>query len=745
MKITNGLMVFSILLLLFGCGGGGSTVPKTTPDEGNVNNPDTGAPKITLKGDKKVVLMPGDSYQDTGATAQDDKDGDLTSKITLNSNVDYNTPGTYEITYQVKDKDGNTATVVRKIYIQDYIASPTPRSGLVINEVLASNIDTELDPDYGQFSDWIELYNGTGSSIDIGGYYLSDDEQNLTKWKIPNGKKIDANEYLLIWADKEDTGVHTNFKLSDKGETVVLSDNNGKMVDSIKFDKQKSNISCGKINDKVYYMKPTPKKVNRNAYSVLSRSKKPDFSLASGFYDGTQTIELVQENGGKIYYTKDGSTPTENSTPYTAPINVNETTVIKAVSLERGNFLSKVRTKTYFIDLESKLPVVSLSMNDDYLNDDMIGIYVAGKNGIASQGCYDHLNDGPADYKNFNQSWERPVYMEYFDEEKERAFNLGVDISIAGQCSKYNKKKSFAIELDSKYGDKSLKYSLYPSKEAVTKVKDFKLRTGRGGFDVTDILAAMIVESGNLDIDYQGYRAVRMFINGEYWGIYNIREKKGKDYIRSNYPDIDKVDIIAHTVYKVPQDKDIVKSGNMEAFNNLVNYVKTHDLSNDSDYQGLLTMIDKNSCLDYMIFMIYAGASDWLYNNTRFWRERKEGAKWRWMLDDVDGAFTKTIDEYDSFAKAVGTPTFMSEMFKKLLTNSNFKAEFKNRFNNYLNTVFKSENILPLISKLSDERRGYLDGGKWGNFQSTFDSFEIKHIDFVNRRVSELRTKLNQF
>ena len=610
-----------------------------------------------------------------------------------------------------------------------------------INEILASNIDVKLDPDYYKFSDYIELKNYQNNSIDISGYTISD---NKKSWKIPNGTTLGANGYLLIWADEKNfkkRGLHTNFKLSSKKEKVVLKDSVGNVIDEISYKNLSSNTSVKYINGKLVYMVPSPAKRNQKVYTKITQSLKPIFSKNSGFYDSTQSVTISSSNGAKIYYTLDGSTPTVNSPRYINAINISAPATIKSISIESGKTASEVVTNSYMINFNTTLAVVSLSMDSKYLFDDYIGIYVKGKNGISSPSCSRYKEDILENYRNFNQDWKRPVNMEYFDEDKKIVFNFGVDIAISGQCSRYrNKKKHFSMELSKKYGVKSLSHQLYPSKDNVTKIKDFKLRSGEGGYMISDVLAAMLVENGNFDIDYQAYKTVQMFMNGEYWGIYNIREKKGKDFIKSNYHDIDKVDIIAHNTNGV-----ILKSGNMEAYNSLVHYVNTHDLSNDANYNGILTMIDENNFIDYMVFMIYnGGGSSWLYNNTRFWRESKAGAKWRWMLDDIDGGF-RTYN-HETLKKAISTNTLISKLFRGLLENNSFKSKFKSRFYKHLDTTFNNENITQLINKIANERREYLDleKEKWDIDQDLFEESLEKIKFFIKNRVEFIREKINQ-
>jgi len=645
------------------------------------------------------------------------RDGELIKTVGANvtSFVDTNLSPNTSYTYTIKSTD--------------YTIEEPALSGVHINEIVASNGDIKVDPDFYQFSDYIELKNYSDTSINIGGYTLSTKKHT---WRVPSNTIIPAHSYLLIWADEEDkkaNALHSNFKISSKKGTITLKDSSENTIDKIVYEKVPSNVAIKNVNNTTAYTLPTPGKDNTKLLSKFVKSEKPNFSISSGFYDNAQSLVLSGDANAKIYYTLDGSRPTNRSTLYTSAINIPKTTVVKAISYESGKEASDVVTNTYIIDFDTDLPVVSLTMDEKYLYDDYIGIYTDGKNGISKPSC--HVTNDP---KNYLQNWERPVYLEYYDENGLYTFSTGLEISISGQCSRYNPKKSLSFETKKKYGSKTIEYQLYKNKN-LTDIKDFKLRTGEEGFGLRDLVAAALVEDGDLNVDYQAYQAVQMFINGEYWGVYNMREKKGTDYLKSNYPDIDEdnIDIIGNGI----------KSGDNVEYNALHNYIKRHDLSIDSNYQEILTMIDEDNFIDYMILMIYSGNRDWIDNNFRLWRERKEDAKWRWMLDDVDYGFILPDRENTDLATMEGTLT--SDLFRKLLKNSNFKSKYKRRFYEYLNGLFTTENMLSIIDKLSQERSKYMDleKNKWGISKARFD-YDVRRLEnFARKRVAVIKEYLD--
>ncbi len=741
------IYIFIVLVFIVGCG---DTVKKdiakdlndkntqmSENDDAKVRLPaklpvnDTSPPVVTLKGSKEVLLNIAQEYKDPGVVAMDDVDGDITPRVQKTSDLNINKAGIYKITYQVSDSFGNKASVERKIIVVDSIAK---KKKVFINEFMSSNTRTILDPDFYNFSDWIELYNNTNDTIDIGGYGLSDKTDKI-KYMIPPDTKIKPHGYKIFWADKKEYKNHTNFSLNTQGESVVLFDKAGNLIDEIDYQKQSADISMGRDPDTliIKYMNPTFKNRNQNGLVSLNRVEKPSFSISGGFYDKELTVSINDINADEIYYTLDGSYPHErNGKKYTNAIKIDKTRTLRAVAYKKGKFHSDDMTMTYFIDTQSNLPIVSLSTDEKYLFDDMIGIYTDGENGEPLKRC----RGSETENYNYARDWQRPAHIEYFDENRQEEFSFNLDIEITGQCSRHNKKKSFSLSLEDKYGIKYLHYKLFDDKKA-DKFRSFRLRTGDLGYKLRDILAVALVEDGKLDIDYQAYKAVKMFINGEYWGIYNIREKKGADFIKSNYPDIKKhnLDIIGIRI----------KEGDKKDYNDLHDFVKDHDLSIAKNYEEVKSRIDLDNYIDYMILEIYSNNNDWPSNNFRVWRERKQGSKYRWILEDLDYGFVVVDRDKSAFERAKDEDVLITDLFKGLLENREFKTKFKNRFYTLLNTVFSPDNVLLLIQKLVNERREYFynEPKRWDITIDDFDADVENLKNFAKNRLKIIKAQLD--
>ncbi len=587
---------------------------------------------------------------------------------------------------------------ITKGYLGDYNVD------ISINEVMSANTKTIYDNDFFNFSDWIEIKNNENRDINLSGYFISDNIKEQ-KFKIPDGVVIKAKGYLLFWADEKNTTlkeIHTNFKLSSKGESVVLFDPNKDVVSYMRYREQDSDISYGKSPSQGFvYMQPTPKAPNLGGLLVLKRSDEPKFSLKEGFYDSSQVLEFTNVGErDKVYYTLDGSNPTKDSTLYKSPIKIDKTTVVRAVRYSENLFESKIVTKTYFIkEPNSTLPVVSLSIDPKYLYDDTIGIYTVGKNGAPSKGCF-----GPK-VANYFQDWERAANVEYFGKDKKPKFNIDVGVEIMGHCSRTVPQKSFAIKLKKKYGVDKLEYKLFDDKN-IYEFEDFVLRNSGNDWGKSMLRDAFMqtLIKDTTDIDRQAYKPSLVYINGKFWGLYNIREKINKDYLKNNRK-VKKVDLL--------ENDEVVIEGSKEDYDALLEYIRNHDLLVEEYYDYVASKIDIDEFIDYQISEIFFGNWDWPGNNVRYWREKKEGSKWRWIIYDTDFGFSlrESVAGVDynllDVATAIGegwpNPPWATFMLRNLLKNEKFKEKFIDKFMTHLSLTFNPNRVINILSSLSSK------------------------------------------
>ncbi|MEX0844499.1 MAG: CotH kinase family protein, partial [Balneolaceae bacterium] len=507
---------------------------------------------------------------------------------------------------------------------------------LVINEFLADN-STILQDEDGSYSDWIEIYNSGDEVVNLNGFSVTDDPSELEQWIFPD-INIDSQEYLLIFASGEnriatDSELHTNFSLNKSGEFIGLFDQSGVVIDSVSFGEQNTDYSYGRIPDDIskwlFFPEPTP--AAANSTNGILFSEAPKFSLSGGFYESTQQLTLSVKNNESnvinIYYTLDGTPPDHNSAKYLDPIAITNTTPVRAITIEEGKEVSHVITHTYFIDEVINLPFISLVTHPDNFFSDETGIYVTGTNGAPGSCQRDVL-------RNLNQDWERPVNIELFEMDGTTGLNQGAGVKIFGGCSRTRyPQKSLALFARSQYGTGDFDYQLFENKE-IDSFEAFILRSSADDQVYTMFRDAFTQYSqlGFMDIDYQAYRPVVVFINGEYWGIHNLREKINEHYLADNHGvDPDAVHILENNAQVV--------QGSASHYNRLVDFVSSSDMNEPNRYSYVTTQMDIAQYIDYQIANIYLAENDWPGNNIKFWRADDETAKWRWLTFDKDQSY----------------------------------------------------------------------------------------------------------
>ncbi|MEA1896475.1 MAG: CotH kinase family protein [Bacteroidota bacterium] len=562
---------------------------------------------------------------------------------------------------------------------------------IFINEFLASNLTVNMDSDYYAFSDWIEIYNAESYSVNLGGYFISFDAGELQKWKIPDNTIIEAEGYLLFWADENNIkqeSLHTNFTLQREGGIICLWNPISELLHSVNYSQQEVDISYGlnpQLNtDWMFSGNPTPGLANSLAgFHSSERASKPEFSINGGVYDHSMSIAISSLSpGATIFYTLDGSKPTIESSVYTGPLSVNSTTVIRAFTYEDLLLPSRTITHSYLINEAISLPIISISMNHEYFWDDEIGFYVEGTNGLTGW----EAGYGPSPKSNFNQNWRRPMHIEFFDEDHQPGFSTEAQVKVYGGWSRGAVIKSLAI-----YPEPGFDYRLFKEK-SFTKYESFIIRNSGNDWPSTKIRDATLqsLAINKFDVDLQANRPAVLFVNGEFWGVLNIREKINEDYVKTNHGvDQESIDFI--------ESYRTIKAGDKIHYNNMMSFLANNSLSSPANYQHFKTLVDVEECMNYFITGIYSGHGDWIYNNNnnlRIWRPRTQDGIWRWLLYDTDGAFQTSSSR--GIASALAYSTILSE----LMENEEARSYFINTFSALLNNAFAPERAFHMIDSL---------------------------------------------
>ena len=578
------------------------------------------------------------------------------------------------------------------------------RADIVINEFVASNASTIAD-EAGAFDDWVELYNTGATPVDIGGWYMSDDLTAPQDWQIPATDPalttIQPGGFLLLWFDKEpEQGpLHIDAKLGSDGEDIVLHDGNA-IVDSYTFGPQISDVSEGRIPDGTGTFRAlasaTPEAANDDSEPPTA-AEAVKFSIPGGPYAGNQTVELSSATtSATIYYTTDGTDPDIDAIEYTNPISINSSTPIRAIATRSDLTASDITTNTYIIDSNHDFIIIAASGDPALYYDPDIGMI-----------------------PNFEEDIEVPVNVEIYDNDGTQMINQMAETEIQGSFSARYVQKSFAYKAKASLGKDSFDYPLFPD-EDMSEYLSIVGRNSGGDFNhsmfhdafVSSLVRDLSDVDGVIrksDIDMQAYRPAVTYINGEYYGIHNLRERADRRYIEAHYGLSRDEIILIEKVFEV-------KEGTWGPWGEFRNFLEDNDMSIQANADELAERMDIQSFIDYNVFLIFADATDWPGNNIRTWRPIEEGGKWRWLMYDLDqtyGINTKTdswgsgnpsqktlsrmlvVDpEFDSVAKQ-----WAIEFFQSMMENEGFRNQFLNRLADEMNTLYKPSRVLTRLDE----------------------------------------------
>ena len=600
----------------------------------------------------------------------------------------------------------------------------------------------------------LQVHNFNTGSSDLTAYpFLS------LGFKTEINNSNGTNEILEI-ADTRERKIHTNFKLSNKGETIYISDANSIVIDSLKYPELISDESYGLINnpDSVEYgifNDPTPGTEN-GITGYNKRLKIPDLNYYGGFYDDFISLRIDENDEiPPVYYTTDGSVPTSESSLLNGnQIDFFRTGIIRLRAIDKNALPSPILTETYFIQQKHNLPVISISTHPRNLWSDAEGIYVVGTNGIGGNGH---------EKANWNQDWEIPIGFEYYDEEGVKQISTGAGAKIMGGWSRLNPMKSLAIFFRSDYGLGEIDLKLFESKD-ISKFESIVLRnsgndfTSQGHSMFRDGLMSTLVN--NTEVDNNAFQPSIVYLNGEYWGIHNIREKLNEHYVESNSnADSDYIDLIGNGG---GVDNFRAVHGSIEKYDELVSYAATKPLIFDQLYEEVETMLDIDNYIDYHLAQIYYANTDWPGNNTKIWRSRKQEGKWRWILYDTDFGFNlryggnvwhNTLNfALDPSGPGWPNPPWSTLLLRQLFESPIFKVKFVNRMADLMNTNFKPNNVSMVIDSLSNLIESEIprhmstetrSGAYGGSVQGWYDQITLMK-DFGNERPQYIENAFTQ-
>ena len=418
-----------------------------------------------------------------------------------------------------------------------------------------------------------------------------------------------------------------------------------------------------------------------------------NFSIEGGFYDEEVEVEISAPRA-LLYYTLDGSWPTQRSKSYQKPIIITKTSVIRVLAYRKKGE-SRMMGQTYFIDEpETDFPVISIGASPTVLFNLRTGLFMKGTHAV------DSLWMKPG--ANFWSKKEIKSHIDIFEPDGQNVYSNLSGLRLFGGMSRLFPQKSLAIIARKRYGQKRFKYPVFGKKQG-KKFKFLVLRNSGSDFRKShfrDALMTSLVE--DWDIETQAYQPSHVYINGKYWGIYNIREKVNR-YFLANKADVDKdsLDLMEHRMIR--------KRGSKKHYARLLKFIKTKDLSIPENYNWVQTQMEVDNFINYKIAQIYFDNQD-AGGNIKYWRPQTPNGRWRWILYDTDWGFglhNKKAYRNNSlhfFTEKDGprwpNPPWSTLLLRKLLKNSEFERQFVNRFADHLNASFSTYTVNHKIDKM---------------------------------------------
>ena len=582
---------------------------------------------------------------------------------------------------------------------------------VVINEYSAANYDTHTD-NYGEYEDWVELYNPTANTIDLSGWALSDKINNPLKWVFPSSFNIPAGGVAIIYCSGRDEIVggnaHSNFKITQtKGnEVIMLSDASGILQDSARvFPNQKSHTRGRQTDGAItwsVFTTGTPNATNIGAMQEYATT--PVFSQVGGYNSAPVNLTLSSPDPNiTIYYTTNGDPPDNTSTVYAGPINIATTTVIKAVAYSSSANIppSFIDYHTFFVNDTHTIPILSISGDNGQggLLDLLDGGW--GSSGLEPEGTIEWfdkngilLDKGTGEFnKHGNDSWA-------YDQR-------GFDYIMRDQFG-YN----YALQ-DQVFATKDRdKFQRVIVKAAAN--DNYPFSYGGSGAHIRDAYVHHLSQIGDLRLDERSTSSCILYLDGNYWGVYEMREKVDDHDFTDYYYDQDKNNLQylktwgnTWTEYGAPNAQP--------DWNNFVNFVTTNPMSNQANYLQAKSQYNTGSLIDYFLLNAYVVCQDWLNWNTAWWRgmdPNGDKKKWRYTLWDMDNTFDHGtnytgIPSSDPDAEPCDPSTLGNTggqghvpIWNEMLTNQEFHDNYINRWQDLANGPLSCSFMIHILDSM---------------------------------------------
>ena len=503
--------------------------------------------------------------------------------------------------------------------------------------------------------DWIELYNGGGEAVSLEGWHLGTDIDAPDA--CPLSGTIEPGGYRVFYASnnvaKQDAQT-LGLGIAQSGEQIVLSNGYGEVADLFETGALKLGYTSGRVEggkgERAFF--DTPTLGEKNASPVDRQLNAPEFSLPGGYYAGQQALAITAEEGCSIYYTLDGSTPTAQSAPYTQPLALTETTVVKAIAAKDGYIVSDPAVATYLFVEPHVIPVVSLTMDE------------ADFRAICASTTKENIV-------------ERACNVEYYENDGTLGTSFPAGIRISGNSTRNYPQKSFSLYLRSGYGKSSVVYPFFENYE-LTQYNTLLLRNAGQNISYARMMDAYASALfSDMRMDSAKSKFVVVYVNGRYYGILDLKENLNEDGLAyKNDVDVQEVTVIRRNIHAL--------SGSNAQVKQVYDYAKSWNMADDVQYEKFCEFVDADAWIDYIIARSYTG--DYDIFNQKLWNTSSYSVKWRPIFYDCDFAFAGlsacTLDKYFTYDGVPSQDGSFTNMYipTALKKNSGWRDAFVKRY-----------------------------------------------------------------
>ncbi len=632
-------------------------------------------------------------------------------------------------------------------------ANSTPASGLsqfipanLTDGVFISEALSVSGSRVSYANDWIEIHNSTDSEVDMTGYGLSTDD-DIVEFTFPE-TKIKPGGYLLIYCTGTEQAVsgktlRTAFKLSNSGETLYLTNSLGRVVDIFSTGKQRNGISSGRDesdpSNRLFFSTPTPGKANSLKTTYSAYSPEPAFDTAAGYVSKGTVVKVSVPDGAYVVITTDGSDPVSSGKAHHEDfeVTIKKSTVLKARAFIDGCLSSDVLTSTYLVEKKHNMAVVSLSSKPSGLFSYRSGILEDGPG---------YTEKNPHLGANYWKDWERSTHIEYITKDGTRSVEFDCGIHTFGQYARGLPQKGLALILREQYGANEVSYPFFTSND-VASYKSLLLRPEGQDWNsakMRDVLVpALLKDTYFTAADYMDYTPVALYINGEYWGLYYLREKFNDNYVSYKYGyEKGTIDLIKGQYY--------VHAGDKKDYDALMKWLRANSLESKKNYEYFCSKVDIDSFIQFWIVQTFICNYD--SGNIRCYKG--EDGKWRWMLYDFDWAFMSGFVKDDMIQKHMldpkghgSTNNMGNIMSRRLLKNKEFKNKFVTEYIKALKYVFNYDRTSKIVDSLQSSIKAEIPRQKdrWGQPSVKRQQSQVKSIKtFLKNRPAEVKKHIKK-